>query len=312
MGQVIVGNSRALPPPSNGPVGLQIIWTGSDGVSWDLTSGSDGVALQPGYRGFSAPVIDYFDQQGVNTDGSYNKGYRVPPREVFLPLLILADDLGGSDFTDKDSKFFDGLTPGGYGTLTCITPNGNARYLTCRFQSDSDHGFSSDPAYRGWEIYGINLLAEDPWWYGPDVEEHFYSSGDEDYYNRSETGQVAYLSPSFSKERASITNPGDVESWITWTIWSPSGTMTGFKVGVNGYDIIFPGAITTVPVTIDTNPRDRRVLRSGTDLSPSLSAIPRFDPVPKGASVPLWVSEYSGTVFGTVKATLKPRYFRAW
>lgn len=311
MGRILLGNNLLLkldPQLS----GITIEWLGWDGSVWDLTTGEQGVALQPGYQGFSMPPIQRFEREGPSVHGSYYTGFRSQTRKLFLPLKIIVGHgvFNGNTWTSLDSRFFRTLRPDKTGTLRVTTAQGQVRELVCRYDEDSEHAYTGNPGIDGWSAYGISLVANQPFWSGGPKEETWGGPGSEDYFGRAEgSGEVHYLSAADTFLTAKFFNAGDVDAYIRWTIKGPFDTVA---VGIGGQDIKIPFAITgSQTIVIDTSPLDMRVLRNGTNVTHLLTSPPRYDFIPPESTVNLTIAG-TGADMGTVKAELTPLYYRAW
>jgi hypothetical protein len=157
------------------------------------------------------------------------------------------------------------------------------------------------------EVRGVSLIADDPWWYGPDVARSFAAAAAPVPFFATSSG-VLNLMSSFTTSSASIPNPGDAPAWPKWTV---SGPLTGFSLGVGSAVV---AATMTVgageSLTIDTAPTAQLARRSDGSLVP-LSAFSSigYAQVPPGSEVPLSVTLVGG---GTVSVVVSPRYYRAW
>lgn len=291
---------------------MVVRWTGWDGSVWNLTTGLEGVALQPGFRGFGMPDVQNYRQEGPTTDGSTFNGFRVQKREVFLPLLTWvgsSDFYGSQSWIDKDAAFFDTMRPGRSGTLTVEAPNGSERSLECRFESDNSQAFDTDPSFVGWAPYGVTLIADDPFWYGEPLLETWGSEVPVEFFGGEPPDTMFTISTGASFTKASMVNEGQHESYIKWTI---KGAFETIKVGVGSALIQIPFALgASQTAVIDTSPSDMRVMVNGVDRTSDLTVMPKFTPVPAGGKTNLTIS-YTGTATGTVSAELRTRYYRAW
>lgn len=307
-GRVVLGRSQLQGTPVGaGITGFTVVWRGWDGSVWDLSSGANGVALQPGFRGFILDDVQNYDREGPATPGATWNGFRVNSREVFLPLLIFHGN-ASSEWADLHTAFFRTLRPGREGRIEVTHPNGSVRYLTVRFQSTNNQAYDLDPGISGWAIYGITLKAHDPFWHSDPIVKAFGGVAPEDYFNRP-AGQVAFLSSSTNFTTAKISNPGDHEAYIVWTI---NGAFETVKVGVAGKNISLPFPLDgNDRVTIDTDPRDMRVMKNGTNVTNQLTTVPKYAPAPPEENIPLTIS-YTGLDSGLVEARIIPRYYGAW
>lgn len=308
MGRILLGNNLRLMAEA-GIAGITIEWLGWDGSVWNLTSGEQGVALQPGFQGFSMPSIQRYEREGPAVHGSYYQGFRVETRRIFLPLLVLSESGKQNFWTSLDSSFFRTLRPDKTGTLRVTDPAGQRREITCRFEGDEEHAYQEDPTQDGVAVYALRLVANEPFWRGEPVSKPFGQSTPEGYYERTNPGEVYFLSSGSSFASAQFANPGDVDSYITWTINGPFETVA---VGINGQDIKIGFPITSAQtITIDTSPLDMRVMRNGVNITSLLTTPPRYDVLPAETNTKITIAA-TGTEFGTVTASLTPLYYRAW
>jgi len=274
-------------------------------------SGAQGVALQPGYRGFGNPEFDSYRQQGPSVDGAIYNGFRVKEREVFLPLLVYVSGQSGdgsAGWLDTDRRFFDTMVPGKTGTITVTAPNGSSRTLDCKFESDNQQAFDNDPAFVGWAPYGVTLIADDPFWYGEDVEASWGVAATDSFFGGTGS-QLFFISDGAGFDTAKLKNSGQHESYVEWTI---KGGFETIKVGVGSNVVSIPFYVQdTDKVTINTAPSDMRVMVNGVNKTSLLTSMPRFTPIAGGVTTNLSVS-YTGVATGTVAARLRTRYYRAW
>ena len=314
----------ATPPPSALPTGPQfpglesMTWTDQGGTSWDMM-GSTGVLLMAtGTRGLGMPPVDRFSTGLAGLAGSRNTGYRVKERDVFWPLF-LRSSLGSQAWLDLDTAFWAGMRPDWVGTWSVTHPNGSVRSLHCRYGTDNDPSFGTDPSLLGWALYGVNLVAEDPFWVGRTIGREFSPGGNSAAFLSS---AGLWINRGDTTASASVTNLGDVDAWPIYTIFGPT---TSVDIGVSGQLIqvhfVIPDG---KAVIIDTDPLQRTALEAtasrdatsnvliatptGVDLSSQLGQTP-WAPIPTGTNVPLVISAV-GT--GVVRVEITTRYFRAW
>ena len=227
---------------------------------------------------------------------------------------------------ERDRAFWRSLDPDEVGTWAAVTPDGGRRTLGLRL-TGADDDMQTDPIKRGWAKYGINLLADDPYWLGETVRKS-WSQGDlRNFYiteaDRAQYGYPAdaihYLSSGGALGEATFTNDGDVPVYPVWTVL---GATTAVSFGVGGADIIVPFAIPDgYAVQLDTDPVNGQVLWYGAwdpvaksiinpvDRTPELNPASAFVAIPRGQDKPLSIA-MTGT--GTVIAEVRNRYRRAW
>lgn len=303
----VVLASPGVIPTSNVPVGFTQSWAGWDGSAWSLTSDSeDGIVLGAGVRGLHMPPVQRFVDESPAVAGSRWRASRALERGVFWPLWLLHDN-GGQDWILRDRAFWRTMHPDYPGQWTVTQPTGEYRTLACRWVDSPDQS-DIDPALMGWALYGIEMVAEDPYWRGAPISANFVSGSGSAFFSTS--GSVVTLSPGNLLNNATLTNPGDVDAWLTFTATADAGGITSVDLGVDGRVVEVPIALTSgQSVTVDTSPSGRWArMGDGTDVTAQLGEVD-FAPLPAGESVPLTLT-MTGT--GTVDVSFTPRYWRAW
>jgi hypothetical protein len=307
-GQTVVAEARSLWGPS------QHTWLGWDGSEWDLSHGLSGLALQTGTRGMQMPPIIRYSSKAPAVAGSFWRGSVTDEREVFWPIRVFADG-GSREWIAHNNRFWKTLDPDQTG-LWVVTQEGTEdepstkRSLRVRYTGLADDSDDVDPGMYGWQVYGVNLIAEEPFWMGETATRSFQPPPtDENYFGGSGGGGFGppfFISTGSSTDSADITNEGDVPAWPIWTVRGPLTTVT---VGLDGHAITFPITLADGEwVTINTAPTDQVALdQVGADRSSQLTAVD-FAAIPKGANVPLTIT-MTGT--GSVDCTIQPRFYRA-
>ena len=307
------------PPPTEGGPGeaspwgeLEVGWTGWDGSTWVLSSPDSPVWLTPGgTRGLNMPPVDRFTSSSPAVAGARWRGYRVGERSVFWPLFVYGDST--AEWRDVDRAWWATMRPDAPGTWTVGQPDGTRRYLTCRYDGDNDHVFTRDPFGVGWVLYGIDLVAEDPFWRGELVRRTFTAAASAPFYGG--TGGTGYappyvISPNTSTATATMPNDGDEPAWPRWTVNGPFTTAT---VGVAGQSIGIPFSLPAGKwLAIDSRPdRLTAVDSDGVDRVDDLGAV-SFGAIPPGAEVPVSITVPGSTSATTVEVEIEPLYYRAW
>lgn len=288
---------------------LNIQWTDTNGTSWDLVHGP--VALMnSGVMGFGMPISFDTTRQTALVHGQTLQSWRLEPRDIFLPVTFRDDaDL---DVNGIQRAFWDGLALGEYGNLQVTDSNGGIRSIDARFVSDGDVAFTVDPyanthAYRP---YGVSLVADDPWWRGPEQSFSFGlgPEGTATFFGNGSNATPFYIIKSTGGADSTLTNPGDQDAWITWTI---EGPMTSFDLEIDGHHVA--GAISVASgdtLTIETSPLNQiAYLSDGTKVTRDLTSAD-FAPLP-ATGLPVNVGiDVVGT--GTITASFAPVYWRAF
>lgn len=257
--------------------------------------------------------------------GSRHRGTSTKDRDVFWPIYLYSDN-GSAEFMERQRAFWRSLDPDLEGTWTAALPDGGRRTLGLRLIG-ADDDLQHDHIQRGWAAYGINLLADDPYWLGETVTRSWSQGDARDYYPTSAdmatygypAGTINYLSPGGALGSAKFTNDGDVPTYPVWTVIGPT---TAVSFGVGGADIVVPFTIPAgYAVQIDTDPVNGQVLWYGqwdanakaitnpVDRTPELSQQSAFVAIPRGQDRPLTI-QMTGT--GTVIAEVRNKYRQAW
>jgi hypothetical protein len=286
--------------------GLEVLWTDVTGRTWDLNSPDDGVILhQGGVRGLGMPPITRYNTQAPALPGSRWRGHRVAEREAFWPLFVWGDT--SDEWLARDRAWWRGLRPDGLGVWSIGTPDGQRRRLSLRYVEDGDPSFDVDPSVAGWYVYGLTLVAEQPYWEGEAVARTWETASTSPWF--SGAGGVVTISPGNTVDTATIDNPGDVEAWPIWTVTGPCSTA---DLGIGGGHVALGAAVAGgASVVIDTRP-DRMTATTdlGADISASVIWAPL--PVPPAVGVPAAIT-LTGTGAGTrAGLSFTPLHYRAW
>ena len=309
MGVVIGGLIAPVAPPVIW-AGLDMKWIGWDGSEWSLTNPSSGTVMLPGVRGLNMPPIIHHRAAHASLPGARWRGNSVDIREIFWPIQIYTN-LGSMEWLEVDRAFWKTMDPKKTGTWVVIQPDGTTRSLKLRFVDDGTQTFDHDPVLEGWLNYGITMAAEQPYWEGAPIMGLWMAGTQQPFFGG--TGAPAFaISPSNTLADAKITNPGDVDSYVTWRVYGPVTTAT---VGINGRNITIPFAIADGDVLeIDTSPSGQIALMGPVggpltiDKTPELGAID-FAPLPAREESSMSLA-MTGT--GSVTATFTPLYYKAW
>ena len=162
--------------------------------------------VQDGVRGLGMPPVQRYTSTSPAVHGSRWRGHRVEERDVFWPLFVWSDK-GTADWLERDARLWRSFRPDVEGWWEFATSNA-VRRLRCRFVDDSDHSFSADPSRRGWDLYGVRLVAEDPWWHGSTVRVEWSKSTGEGFL----PGPPFSISGALDMGTAVMRNPGDVHA----------------------------------------------------------------------------------------------------
>lgn len=284
---------------------MLVEWFGTDGSQWDILGGPVRLSMG-GASGLSMPEFDFFTQQTPAGDGQRLTGWRMKPRAVFLPFNF--KDEANTDVTGVQREWWASWGAGEYGTLRVTDNLGKVRMLDIRFEDDTTLIYEMSP-----EVYsppfGINAVADAPYWYGP-VSEFHYSVGDEGaetFFGDGAGAPPFYIMQSQGGASSTITNEGDGAGWIELEL---QGQFTEFRVGIDGH--YFGGQINVGAgdtLMVYTDPLKQYAMLNGTDLVTRQLTEVNFTPVPKGSTVPI---DFQVVGVGRITARLTPRFNRAF
>lgn len=304
----------STPPRPFGPAvdwsGATSTWTGWDGTEWALSDPASGVLLVGDVRGMAMPKLERYVSVSPARAGSRRRGTRIAEREVFWTLGVYSGD-GSQAWLDYDRAFWSTMHPDQPGVWSVTQPDGTTRRLACAFLDDGDASFDRNPSTLGWQVYGVTLIAEWPYWAGDPITRSWSDTASQPFFGGNSGGGFGppfYISAGNTISSARMPNPGDVDAYPVWTI---SGPTTSVTVGVGDATITYAASIASgASITIDTHPDKRTVVdQSGVDRIGNLSSSVAFAPIPAGSSVDLSLA-MTGT--GSVSASIEPQFFRAW
>jgi len=291
-------------PPANPWPGVSMSWHGTNGTAWDLCSDESGVRLAPGVTGLTTPPRDRYTSQSAGVPGSRNRGGRTAEREVFWPLAVW-EQSGTAAWLEYDAAFWASLNPRSTGVWRVTPPSGQWRELTCRPTGDGNKAWDFAPGLVGWTKYGVYLVAEDPFWYGPEITSPLWTSAAPVDFIPPGGGPPYHPGSATTIDSAKLTNPGDEVAWPTWTV---TGPVDSVQVSVDGHSVGYGELIEGDVLVIDTDPRVQTATLNGVDVTGDLDSYD-FAPIPAGETVPLDIVMVGG---GTLQASYRPRYDRAW
>lgn len=299
--------SRApVPPevPEGQWAGVTVVWIGADGSVWDLGTGAGGAVLQrSGTEGLHDPIITKYSSKSRVIPGIRRRGWRAEERPVFWPVLVYSHE-NAAEWKARYRAFFASIHPEIPGTWR-IGHDGEYRELSLTGVYPKGHSFNHDPLVLGWEMFGVALEADQPYWRGEPLElgpwrqpltgPFFALGGSPDF----------FISSSTEIGRATVENPGDVEAWL---VWKAVGPLSEIEIGIGDAVAEIPFALDPgEELVIDTDPRNQSGTRNGVDVTKQLGLLP-YAAVPPGSDVEVHV-EAAGA--GEISASLTPLYFRA-
>lgn len=280
-------------------------WFGWDGSVWDLGDFAGGVVFADGgASGFHMPPFERQTSTSPAIAGSRWKGVRTAERPVDWNVLIWSDT-SSAEWMERDAGFAKTMRPDKTGVWEHTTPDGRRRYLRLRYDGgDMPSIERGDPHKQGWSLHQLQLVAEEPYWYGEEILRSWGTPAQEDFFSTT-SDHLFYISSASTIATATIPNPGDVSAHPIWTL---TGPLTDITIEVNGGHLGLPDVAAGQTLIVNTDPRVATATLNGADVA---GLVDPWDPraVPPGEEVPTSI-EVTGT--GQVRMTIVPRYFRAW
>lgn len=310
MGNFILAQAATIPPPPL-PVweGLRNSWTGWNGTKFDLDVKSAGVCLLvDGVTGWHMPEFDQYLDEYASVDGARYRGERARARSVDWTLGVFGDE--SPDWLERDRAFWATMRPGSPGMWTVTLPDGSARSLMCRWRDSSPYSFSQDPLMAGWAVYDVSLVAEQPYWEGAPVLSPVWGNEEDPtpFTGEDDEAPSYWISGATSIGSARLRNDGDIDAPVTWTVRGRGAGVDSVSIEGDAGELGFGGVPDGSTLTISTDPTRPLALLDGVDVT---GAVNPWDPraIPSGMSAELGITLVGE---GTVQASFKPRWFRAW
>lgn len=300
---IVLAAPAAAPAPGFGGGAARFMsWTGFDGSTFVLCGEDAAPAMQRGVKGLHMPRMDVFESSTPLVPGVDLRGYSLPARSVYWPLLFQAAT--PDEWRTRYSDFFRSFHPVETGTWTVGEGDG-ARTLPLVGSFDGAYSFSVDPFVTGWAYIGVELLAPRPLWRGKRIRQTFFADEPVDFIP-SAPGDEYHPSPVASFASATFPNPGDEPAYLLWTVEGPQSSL---ELGVDGAVIDVPFDVEEgSTLIIDTDPAGQYATLDGDDVTAELG-FQMFGPVPARGSSPLTIRSAGS---GSVGAELVPLYWTAY
>lgn len=275
-------------------------WTGWDGSVWDLSDVEGGVfLLNEGLEGLGMPDITNYTHSSPVVHGEQWDGWLATGRKVFWSVAVFHDN-SSTGWVARHRAFWKTMRPGKTGVWSVELPGGEKFSLTLRFKGHGDHSYTTDPVHRGWEVYGIELFPEQPFWEAKPIVKRWDSEVQVPFLGPDDVGPPFYVSPSTTLGSAKLTNPGDVESFIEWTVTGPTLSVA---VGIGEENTVVPFPVPDgEKLVIDTDPRNLIAELNGVDVMNRLTEF-NYPALPPGEDIRLSL-EMEGA--GSVEARFTP------
>lgn len=282
-------------------------WNGADGSTWDLIYGP---AALCGVIGMGDPSAEFFTRSSPVLDGSTLLGVRQQQRRAFWAVEVRSGTT--EEWLTVRRAFMSSLSYSTPGRWDVTHGDGETRSLYVRLGTQDELSYQEEPTVLNFEQFGVNLVADDPWWHGPAVTETFQTADDQlPFFAPPGDNHVFNIGSSNTVATATISNPGDVDAWPIWRIDAPA---TAFSVGVE--DAVVAGSVTLTGseyLIIDSHPARQLIQKHDgatvTTVPWSTLTSVQFARIPAGESVDLAMT-LNGA--GSIEVSVDPLYYRAW
>lgn len=224
---ILIGEPVVLPPPLQPGIELgQFTFSlqRPDGTSFALDVPPT-ISVQAGAQGLDMGTIDIAEDTAAGFDGAQPNQITVEPREVFLPLLLRADNLIG--LTNFKRSLMSYVNPAkGPVTIRCALPDGTARLIDGYYRAGIDTTMSTDAWGASWQFVGLTIRCSlQPFW----REENDWTVTWQQNDDRTPLLPILPLAPPSSQVLGG-TNPitvgGDVQTWPVWQVVGPLEAVT--------------------------------------------------------------------------------------
>lgn len=297
---------RPPAPPGSPWRGVKHTLTGWDGSVWEISNPDSGVVLMgdAGVEGLGMPEVKNYTHDSATVHGVEWDGFVVTGRKVFLPIGVFSDS--SDEWRALDAAFWRIFRPGKT-VLWTVEVGSQARTLRLRYSGGGTEAWDFDPVRRGWNIYGVGLFPEQPFWEAAPIIRAYEPGVPVDFYGPDGFAPDFHVSASNQLATATINNPGDEETFVKWTLIGPLDA--GTTVGVGGITTEVPFPIAAGErLVLNSDPRDLTAELNGVDVMEQFTEFD-YTPVPAGEAVPLSLS-VNGSGSGWIEAAIVPLYYR--
>ena len=236
---LIAGRPSAPPPVEIPGVGFATArFIAPDGTEWPLTNEAIGwFTLADGVSGLDVTPYD-LTKDPYPRGGSRLRHRQPAERTIIWPLHVFGDD--HTEFIERWRALGTALAStlhDGPGWLEIARPDGSRRRIAVIYE-DGFEGQGQQGTYIISDSAVVSLYCPDPYWIDPvPVTTQRSHSPGQDFLNpfpQVSSGQVL--------GETTLTNPGSVEAWPTWTITGPASLVTITHLDTGEEFVVDPGA----------------------------------------------------------------------
>lgn len=294
--------------------GLRIRWIDHRGKVWHLTEGTEGVILDVGQTG-----LDWSPIEHTFTGGDLIHAAATVSRPTHTLKVLVGWDLAGDAYYRLNTEWWEQAnSPFHLGTLEVTRPDGVTRSRRLRLAESPETTYNYDPGTRNEdrqpELWA--LTGDDAWWYGVEQSVVFTNAsvtgaGSTPFYGNPPHKWPLYISSPGVAADAWVSNSGQGDMWLKWTIVGPA---TSVLVGVTGSGVLaYSGSVADGEVVeIDTDPAHRSVTETVSNANRYGFVTGKYAPVPVGDRVPLTIRAEGISPTTSITVTGRAAYARAF
>ncbi len=304
----------ASPLGSASVIGIR--WIGANGTELDLVNGRTGVFLTRGMKGVHLPDFKFNESKSSRAPGRRINGITWGSTKVELAVTVAdtylsrprGDFRTGAAWVELDRSFMGMGSPLDLSVIEVTTPSGAPRRLAVRLEDlESTTESPLLPDIAGRADYDVTLSPDHPFWTGTPIVYDFPYTGttsDNYYGGTAGVGPPFYISKGNALGSAVVLNPGQVESWPTWTITGPAQA----TVGVGEHLTYVQGLSSGERITIVTDPSRMDVTDENGERAWHRISSYDFAGIPPGESSDVSARIVGGGAGAGIRMDLTPNY----
>lgn len=288
----------------------ELIWYPDNDSAITLNDPANGYRVHKGVTGLGVPVPQHITDTSPLTDGEFVTDVYETGRTIQLPMTVFGPD--NATFLARLKALADKMDPKQPDYLELAQADGRRRriraYYAGGLEGDEDKQLGGDTT---WARFVLKLYAPDPLWFDPTpVTLTRAFGGSTAFFPIGPTNATPLkLSPSAVLGSATLSNPGDVSAWPTWTVTAP-GTAVEIDNDDSGEELHLSGTLAG-DLVIVTQPGEQSVTMGGVDWWDKLTGTPALWQLPPGDThVSLVLT--GATTGSSVSCSFFPRYRSAW
>lgn len=258
-----------------------------------------------GIEGLDNPPVSLIVDEPATWDGGLVRDVRYAPREVFLPVQLIAAD---TDTMRSRVRTLAALTDPKRGavTLTAQHADGTTRTIDGYLSQPFGEATAAGEALH-WRRFGLVLTCPDPFWSGAQRSLTFSAGADAEFL--SDTYLPVQVNDSQVLGAVTISNEGDADAYAVWTVTGPCDDIT-VTTGTAEWSV--PAGLTDSEVlTVTTTRGAQAVTVNGTPAWGRLAAGAELAPLAPGDN-DVTITATATTTASTVRVAWQERWLTVW